>query len=130
MALKASISSPLPLSPSKIPPGWHAEADKELTYVSESFPGEFFNLPLPTTPLLYTDRHDRVLVKCGRDSYYIWNEVADDVWRIDEPKNIREILRALGDAEVQGKGKGLKTTLLEYPESREALDQNQDAINR
>ena len=125
-----SFPPPLLPSPSDIPPGWHAEAGKELAYVPESFPGKPFNLPLPTTPLLYSDGHEEILVECGRGSYYIWNETADDVWRIDEPKDLRGILRVLGEAETQGKGNGLKATLLEYAGSKEASDQNQHVIAR
>jgi len=125
-----AFPSPLRLSPSDIPPGWHAEADNNLAYVPESFPGERFNLPLPFTPLLYSDGHEEILVECGRGSYYIWNEIADDIWRIDEPNNISGILGALDEAETQGKDNGLKTTLLEYPGSKDALDQNQHVIDR
>lgn len=70
------------------------------------------------------------MVECGRGSYYIWNETADDIWRIDEPKDIRGILGALGEAETQGKEDGLKTTLLEYPVSKDALDWKQHFIDR
>ena len=54
----------------------------------------------------------------------------DDIWRIDEPKDIRAILAALGEVETPGKEKILKTTLLEYPGSKEALEENQHVLDR
>ena len=125
----SSVTSPLGFSPDDIPPGWHAEVDNNLAYAFENFPEEDFDIPLPLTPLLYSNNHQDVLVECGAGNYYIWNEIADDIWRVDEPKGIEGILKALGGTGTQEEN-GLKTTLLEYPGSKEALEENQHVIAR
>lgn len=124
-----SVTSAPRFSPDDIPPGWHAEVDNNLAHVSDDFPGEPFDISLPITPQLYSDNHQDVLVKCGTGSYYIWNEIADDIWRIDEPKDIEGILRALRGTGTREEN-GLKSTLLEYPESKETYEENQHVIAR
>ena len=124
-----SVASAPPFSPDDIPPGWHAEVDNNLAYVPDSFPGEPFDIPLPITPYLYSDNHEDVLVKCGAGSFYIWTAIADDIWRIDEPKDIEGILRVLRGTGTREEN-GLKSTLLEYPGTKEAYADNQHVIAR
>ena len=48
-------------------------------------------------PVLHSRIHDEVLIECGDGVYYIWNRLTKDLWRIDEPKDVGEILNALND---------------------------------
>lgn len=64
------------------------------------------------------------MVECGKGEYYIWEKTADDIWRIDEPKDLGGILTALGSTDTREYEKGPKTTLLVDPEEEKTLEAN------
>ena len=113
----SSFSGPS-VSPAKVPPGWHTLSRSELEFFAEAFPGVEYKLPSPMRPVMYRDGHQDMLVLCGQDTYYVWNEISNDISRIEEPKDLETILKALG-GDMYSR---CKFALLELPGSREARE--------
>jgi hypothetical protein len=65
-----------------------------------------YNIP-DARPIL-NDMMYTFLLEGGDGKYYLWNNVSDDVDRIEEPNNLPEILARLGREGLQG----LKCTIL------------------
>ena len=63
-----------------------------------------------------------IILECGTREYYLWNTVSDDIWRINEPRDIRGILKAITTEGLSDSDEGLQTTLLELPGTQEATE--------
>ena len=120
----AELGGPLPQNqststtkvlPGRIPPGWYVAPPHDLTTILEGWPGPEYKLPEPYKPLLFSEGEVKVLIQYGHDNYCIWNEVSDDIFRIEEPKDLRSVLERLGDPMGKSSGARIRFQLLEYP---------------
>ena len=76
---------------------------KEFGEVMEDMDLYEYGLPLPI-PILVSDGRNggpEYFMKCG-DRYYIYHEVAGFLYRVEEPVELGQILRALGRKECDG----------------------------
>lgn len=89
-----------------IPDGWNDNHDR-LKSAAEAFPTEDYGLP-PAKAILVSQDRSTFLVECG-GKHFLWNDISDDVARIDEPTGLSNILQTM-----KGSGK-LKTVRLEMP---------------
>ena len=113
----------LPLWFWQIPKGWSQDMQK-LEDIKDLIDGFECGLPLPI-PILVSDGRDggtQYFMKCG-NRYYIYFDAFDDLRRVEEPTELKQILRVLGD----GQWKGLRLTdydlLPEYGGPDKAADE-------
>ena len=94
------------LTAGDIPDGWN-DNHYRLKSAAGAFPAEDYGLS-PANLILVDQDRSTFLVECG-GKYFFWNDISDDVARIDEPTGLSNILQAMKDS-----GK-LKTVRLEMP---------------
>jgi hypothetical protein len=81
----------------------------------------YYNLPKPQFILNSNNRSD-FLLKGGDRKYYLWNDIANDVWRIEE-RSLQKILAIL---ESEGLLKLSKTLL----DAQDSSDSEQIAVKK
>lgn len=123
--LQSSTFSSIP--PSDYPEGWKANQD-HTDFIDKEF-AELYKLPQPLTPLLYSRELEEVLLECGDGTYYIYNEPAQDVWRIVEPTNIRDILFWVNDNGINSKMKYELKNCNSDDEEKVAMDSAPDGTD-
>jgi len=64
---------------------------------AECFPNEDYGLP-SAKAILVDREQSNFLMECGED-YFLWNDVSNDIARIDEPKGLPDILQVLSTPE-------------------------------
>lgn len=94
------------LAAGDIPDGW-SDNHYRLKSAAEAFPAEDYGLP-PANLILVDHNRSTFLVEC-EGKYFLWNDISNDVARIDEPIGLSNILQTMKDF-----GK-LKTVRLEMP---------------
>lgn len=92
------------LSPSLIPPGWSAHP-AHLWRASKGFPKSSYGIDesLPVIPIV-VDRGacPLCLVECPEGTYYLWNQMSDDVWEVVSPARLEDIVPKLNDPDLKG----------------------------
>ena len=90
----------------QIPCGW-SQSTEEIEDLKEVIDYQDYGLPLPVPVLVNDQSHQSIelLMKCG-DDFYLFCEISHDIFRIDEPSELRRILSVLNTKN------GLKVTLV------------------
>ena len=91
---------------SRIPFGWSADP-KDLDKASTYFPKTAYgiNSKFAVEPLLVElGPNATYLVECpqGKGTYYLWNEISDEVWKFVTPARLEEILPLLVNPNLKG----------------------------
>jgi hypothetical protein len=86
---------PVKLKASQIPPGWTNNPGRLEVHCGrpQAELRTYYNIPKPQF-ILNSNGRSNFLLKGGDRKYYIWNDIANDVWRIEE-RSLQKILAAL-----------------------------------
>ena len=117
----AARSSPHPIASFAVPSSLLHEIPEEWSPVKTQSlddvwdPMDFDNalgIPLPHKELLQNDKRAEILLAGGDHNYYITNEISDDTWVIEEPKELSSIVKTLHGGPDVAK---LRKRMLEAP---------------